>query len=96
MSPEQAQGLETIDERTDVYSLGALLYEMIVGAPPVPELDNYEQKILHIVTKPRPRISESVPTVDPELDRIVAEMLASNRDDRPSDMMTVRGAGSRR
>lgn len=90
MSPEQAQGLEDIDLRTDVYSLGALLFEMLVGRPPLPDFDNYEQRILHIVTAPRPRLRDVMPGVDPDLDALVAEMLASDRRARPRDMRTVR------
>lgn len=90
MSPEQAQGLVSIDARTDVYSLGALLFEMLVGEPPIPDFDNYEKKILHIVTQPRPRLRDVLPGVDPALDQLVAEMLSSNPDQRPKDMRAVR------
>lgn len=90
MSPEQAQGLASTDARTDVYALGALVYEMLVGEPPVPNLGSYEAKILHIVTQPRPRLRDALPHVDPELDQLVADMLASDPDDRPRDMRAVR------
>jgi serine/threonine-protein kinase len=90
MSPEQAQGLGTVDTRTDVYSLGAVLFEMITGQPPVPDLDNYEQKILHIVTHPRPRIRDVMPAIDADLDELVAEMMASDPAKRPPDMRAVR------
>src|ERR1700722_4267913 len=46
MSPEQAQALDTVDHRTDVFSLGALLFEAIAGAPYLPERPTYEQTIL--------------------------------------------------
>jgi len=65
MSPEQVQGLLTLDHRTDIYSLGAVLYEMIVGSPPYPEMPTYEQTILQILTKPVPRASLSVANVPP-------------------------------
>jgi serine/threonine-protein kinase len=90
MSPEQAQGLTTVDHRTDVYSLGAVLYEACAGAPAFPEMATYEQTIVRIVTRPAPRLASVVPDIHPELDRLCAEMLAQVPSARPRDMAAVR------
>jgi len=90
MSPEQAQGLPSVDHRTDIYSLGSVLFEMIVGHSPFPELPTYEQTILQIMTKPAPRLSEAVPGIYPPLDELCAEMMARDADQRPQDMAVVR------
>jgi len=90
MSPEQAQGLETVDQRTDVYSLGAVLFEAIAGRPYMEERATYEQTILQLISTPAPRLSTVVPDIPPALDDLVAKMLEHDLDKRVRDMRTVR------
>ena len=81
MSPEQARGLE-VDARTDIFSLGGLIYEMIAGRPPF-EGSNTHEILASLLsdkeTSPLARYAREVPT---ELERIVAKALRKNRDER--------------
>ncbi len=90
MSPEQAQGLETVDHRTDVYSLGAVLFEAIAGQPYMEERATYEQTILQLISTPAPRLSTVMPDIPPALDDLVAGMLEHDLDKRVPDMRAVR------
>ena len=90
MSPEQAQGLPTVDHRTDIYSLGAVLFEAIVGESPFKEMPTYEQTILQIMTRPAPLLSSRIPEIAPELDRLCSEMMAMDPRHRPPTMNHVR------
>lgn len=82
MSPEQAQG-RSIDARSDVFSVGAVLYEMVVGRPAFPGESRYE--ILYaVVNKPPDPILDGA-GVHPKLRHIIAKALAKSPSDRYPD-----------
>ncbi|MGH9880394.1 MAG: protein kinase domain-containing protein, partial [Pyrinomonadaceae bacterium] len=80
MSPEQAKGTN-VDARTDLWSLGAVLYEMIAGRAPFAGQSQTETLTLIIQKDPAPltRFAREVPD---ELQRIVNKLLAKDRDQR--------------
>ncbi|MBS2027552.1 MAG: serine/threonine protein kinase [Deltaproteobacteria bacterium] len=80
MSPEQCLG-RTIDRRSDVFALGAVLYEFIAGRPLFLR-DNDGATLRALLDEPVPRISKSRAGVGEELWRIVQRALARNPDER--------------
>src|SRR5947209_1028918 len=81
MSPEQSEGSERIDHRTDIWSLGAVLYEMIAGRVPFEGKDVHRQVIAiqEQSVAPLSRFAEGVPD---RLEDIVAKALAKDPDER--------------
>src|SRR5687768_9996565 len=80
MSPEQFTA-DDVDGRSDIYSLGCVLYEMIAGEPPFTSSTIDALLRMHLTTEPRP-LSELRPTVPLGLVRVVARALAKDPADR--------------
>jgi serine/threonine protein kinase len=73
MSPEQMRA-EPIDARSDLYSVGVTLYEMVIGQTPVQGDSFYSILRAHLEEKPRPAV-ELVPGITPELSQIIDRSL---------------------
>ena len=81
MSPEQATADRTVDGRTDIYSLGAITYEMLAGDPP--HVASTSQAVLAKVLTERPaRVRISRPSTPPHVDDAIAKALEKLPADR--------------
>jgi len=80
MSPEQARGRK-VDARTDIFSLGVVIYEMIAGRAPF-EGETASHVIVSILEKEPAPLTRSAPDAPSELERIVTKALAKDRDER--------------
>src|SRR6266545_5713041 len=81
MSPEQAEGRPDVDGRSDIYSLGCVLFEMLTGRPPF--VGRSARIVMnHHVTTPSPSIAEFRPDLSPELITAVDRAIAKDPADR--------------
>ena len=81
MSPEQAQAFRDIDGRTDLYSVGTILFEMLAGRPP--HIGSvYEAVLIDICTKDAPDIRSLVPEVTEGIAQVLRRALMRDRDRR--------------
>src|SRR5689334_25249282 len=80
LSPEQAKGAP-VDQRSDLYSVGIVLYEMLTGKVPFTGESPVEIAMKHLSDTPRPP-SLLRPDIPPDLDMVVLRALAKNPEDR--------------
>jgi tetratricopeptide (TPR) repeat protein len=81
MSPEQARGGE-VDARSDLFSLGILLYELLTGASPFRGSNSLEE-LQRVISHAPPPVSRLRPEVPRALSELVDRLLAKRREDRP-------------
>jgi serine/threonine-protein kinase len=91
MSPEQCRGTKAVDHRSDIYSLGLILHEMLAGRPPFVSEGFGEMVNMHLNVPPPPLRTEA-PTVPESLETLVLKALAKDPDRRFQSMAELQQA----
>ena len=85
MSPEQVQGSKAVDGRSDIYALGVIFYQMLVGTPPYQSDTPAKVLMMHIL-EPIPSLLDSLPDLPPGLENWLHKALAKDPEDRFSNV----------
>lgn len=84
MSPEQAHGVNDLDIRSDIYSLGATLYALCCGQPPFTGSTAWAV-VAQVINETPPDPRSLCPALSPQVCTLIETMMAKDRDDRPHD-----------
>jgi serine/threonine protein kinase len=91
MAPEQARGLKHVDARTDLYSVGALLFEALTGRVPFTG-ENFNDLMFKIALAPRPNPASLRPDLDGPLAHLVIKAIAADPKERFQTAVEFRAA----
>jgi serine/threonine-protein kinase len=91
MAPEQVRAAHDVDRRSDLYSVGVVLYEALAGRPPF-AAESLASLIVDITISTPPPLVEVRPDVGPMLSRIVARAMARDPGERFPDARAMRQA----
>ena len=87
MSPEQAKG-EPVTFRSDLYSLGAVMYTLLSGRSPF-SANSIEESLRNLTRVPAPRIGSKVPDIPPEIDDLIARLMEKKPKNRVATAMAL-------
>lgn len=87
MAPEQARA-EVVDERADIYGVGALLYNLLTGARPF-DSDEPTKTLIRLLTEELPSVRSVNPAVPPGLEAVIFRAMAKNKEERFSSMVEL-------
>ncbi len=88
MSPEQCKNARNVDGRSDIYALGCLVYEMLLGVAPF-DYDTWAELVgAHLHEQP-PRPTDLDPAVPADVERLLIKMLEKNPEHRPRSMQEL-------
>lgn len=85
MSPEQCKNARDVDGRADIYSLGCILYEMLLGVAPY-DYDSWAELVSAHLHEALPKPSELAPNIPKDVETLILKMLAKKPEDRHRSM----------
>jgi serine/threonine protein kinase len=88
MAPEQIRGNPAVSHKTDLYALGVVLYQLLVGKPPFEGVTPVVLMHSHL-NEPAPRPSGRIHEIPKVLDELIVNLMAKSPTDRPWDAMAV-------